>query len=99
MADRASQNAAMGPLPMPLRVCSVPNARTVVLIRSVPSLPSDANSTSSNAPASRYSAAKICHICAASTSPPSPSVCRWMTWLNSICSRRGRSRWWSAFMM
>ena len=34
----------------------------------------------------------------AETSPPPSSVRRWTTWLNSICSRRGRSRWCSFFI-
>ena len=39
------------------------------------------------------------HLARGMTSPPSSSVCCWMTRLNSICSRRGRSSWCSAFMM
>ena len=47
----------------------------------------------------RYSSAKTSHISLDDTSPPSPSVIFWIAWLNSICSRRGSARPWSAFMM
>ena len=41
--ESASQKAAIGPLPMPVSSYSVPKARTVVLIRSVPSCIAEAN--------------------------------------------------------
>ena len=69
------------------------------VIRSVPSSLVDDVLTTSSRPGARYSPAKMSHMSVASTSPPSPSVKRWMTWLNSICSRRGRSSLWSLFMM
>ncbi len=47
----------------------------------------------------RYSSANASHISLGDTSPPSPSVIFWITWLNSICSRRGSTSPWSAFMM
>ncbi|COZ00150.1 Uncharacterised protein [Mycobacterium tuberculosis] len=50
----------------------------------------------------RYSSANASHISLGETSPPSPAVPSaifWITWENSICSRRGRERPWSVFMM
>ncbi len=44
---------------------------------------------SSGRTGARYSSANASHISLGDTSPPSPSVIFWITWENSICSRRG----------
>ena len=54
---------------------------------------------SSGSTGARYSSENASHISLGETSPPSPSVIFWIAWENSICSRRGSARPWSAFMM
>ncbi len=98
----ASTKAETGPLPSPLIVCARPLITTLAVTEKV--LPdrreAAATSTSfSGASGSRYSKVKISQSRAGLTSPPSASVWAWTTRENSICSRRGRSRLCSVFMM
>ena len=48
--------------------------------------------------AGRYSPRNESQMTSALTSVPVSSVTPWMTWLNSICRRRGRSKPCSSFI-
>ncbi len=82
-------------------VRSRPWSTTVAVTESIRPRPvalSTSTSRSGSA-GSTYSAWKIVHRVAADTSPPPASVWACTARENSICSRRGRSRLCSAFMM
>jgi hypothetical protein len=97
----ASTNADTGPFPSPVIVWLDPPATTCA-VREVWPFWAEVVATltkRSGVSGSRYSNWKISHSRLALTSPPPASVCACTAFENSICSRRGRSRLCSDFMM
>ncbi len=94
----ASTNAAIGPLPSPDSSRSSPSTYTLTVSRSFSPAADEVCTELSWSGVSRvrYSPWKTSQMSAGLISPPSLSVRSWITRLNSICARRGRSSLCSA---
>ena len=101
---RISTKAAIGPLPVPVRDSTLPLSISSTLRFTSSSRFEDCeNPLRVKRPhpefsEGKYSSANTFQSSAGETSPPCSSVLDCTTWLNSICSRRGRSRWYSFFI-
>ena len=98
---RAWTNASIGPLPSPTIVLCSPFTSSWAVIVVEPLFESLRSSWLVNeivGSAGRYSVRNESQITSALTSVPVSSVTPWMTWLNSIWSRRGRSKPCSSFI-